>query len=140
MQRWNTQALPPVDWPRHTTAPSRFRHLHTCVESVHEPQMLEVGYTAWQSFDEGPPIRLGWDWALIEGGVLVVADPLGIDTNLRLPPSEELPAPMAAAALHAMVRALPWQSAILIALQQSKAERDGAAHRRRRRDDPPLPG
>ena len=140
MQRWNTQALPLVDWPRHPTVPTRFRHLHTSVEDPIEPQMLEVGYTAWQSFDDGPPIRLGWDWALIEGGVLVVADPFGIDTNLRLPARDELPAPMAAAALHAMVRSLPWQSTIMRTLAQCKAQRDGLAQRRRRRDDPPLPG
>src|SRR5574343_485695 len=109
MQRWNTLALPDVAWPQRRSLPARFRHLHTTVEPVEDKVAQEIGYTAWQSVDGGHPVRLGWDWALIDGGVVVVANPMSIHSNLRF--TDDSGGPLmecrAVVQLHAIVHALP---------------------------------
>lgn len=140
MQRWNTLALPDVAWPQRRSLPARFRHLHTTVEPMEDTVAQEIGYTAWQSVDGGHPVRLGWDWALIDGGVVVVANPMSIHSNLRF--TDDSGGPLmecrAVVQLHAIVHALPWQAAILKTLDHWRATHEGARKRHgRRRDDMP---
>jgi Domain of unknown function (DUF4902) len=138
MYRWSTLALPQVEWPTCHVPPTRFRHLHTTVDEPELPRAREVGYTTWQSIEAGPMVRLGWDWALIDDGIVVLADPLGINSNLCfLQEQEPLHASRVAAHLNAIVHALPWQATILKALRRLRA--DGpparAATAGRRRED-----
>lgn len=139
MYRWSTLALPQVEWPAQTAPPSRFRHLHTTVEGAESARVRELGHTAWQSIEAGPPVRLTWDWALIDDGVIVIADPMGIHSNLRFlhDGGGALQPNRAALHLNAMVHALPWQTTILRALRRLRGD-DGTrseAALRRRRDD-----
>lgn len=139
MYRWSTLALPQVEWPAQASPPSVFRHLHTTVDTADAPRVREVGYTTWQSVDRGPPVRLGWDWALIDDGVIVIADPMDIHSNLRFLHDDGDPLQAGRAALHlnTMVHALPWQVTILRALRRLRGDhtRTEAAAQRRRRDD-----
>lgn len=134
MYRWSTLALPPVDWPASRQPPTRFRHLHTSVEEADLPRAREVGYTTWQSIEVGPLVRLGWDWALIDDGVVVLADPLGINSNLSVNGHEAGPLPGGLVAqLNAIVHGLPWQQAILQALAKRRERARASAARPRRR-------
>lgn len=138
MYRWSTLALPQVEWPTCLVPPTRFRHLHTSVDEPELPRAREVGYTTWQSIESGPMVRLGWDWALIDEGIVVLADPLGINSNLCfLQEQQPVHASRAAAHLNAIVHALPWQATILKALNRLRVDspQTPAARVQRRRDD-----
>jgi Domain of unknown function (DUF4902) len=138
MYRWSTLALPQVEWPTCLVPPTRFRHLHTSVDEPELPRAREVGYTTWQSIESGPMVRLGWDWALIDEGIVVLADPLGINSNLCfLQEQQPVHASRAAAHLNAIVHALPWQATILKALNRLRVDSPQAPSARvqRRRDD-----
>lgn len=140
MYRWSTLALPQVEWPTCHVPPTRFRHLHTTVDEPELPRAREVGYTTWQSIEAGPMVRLGWDWALIDDGIVVLADPLGINSNLCfLQEREPVHASRAAAHLNAIVHALPWQATILKALSRLRVDnaQAPATKARRRLDDGP---
>lgn len=138
MYRWSTLALPQVEWPTGHVPPTRFRHLHTTVDEPGLPRAREVGYTTWQSIEAGPMVRLGWDWALIDDGIVVLADPLGINSNLCfLQERQPVHASRAAAHLNAIVHALPWQATILKALRRLRADgtQPPSTRTRRRHDD-----
>lgn len=138
MYRWSTLALPPVDWPAGRRPPTRFRHLHTSIEPAELPRAREVGYTTWQSIEVGPLVRVGWDWALIDEGLVVLADPLGINSNLQLEAAPGHPGGLVAQ-LNSIVHGLPWQAAILQALAKRRERvRDAAARLRRRRSEQAL--
>ena len=63
---------------------------------------------------------MAWDWIEIARGVVAIADPLSVVTNVRLvsPDGEVLTALQAARFLNEMVRALPWQQEVERALRQ----------------------
>ena len=62
--------------------------------------------------------RQAWDWVLITRGVVAMADPMSVISNLRLvgDQGEVLTAQQSARFLNEIVRALPWQSEVQRAL------------------------
>jgi hypothetical protein len=67
--------------------------------------------------DEGEA-GMAWDWVQIARGVVAIADPMSVVTNVRLigEAGEVLTAQEAARFLNEMVRALPWQQEVQRAL------------------------
>ena len=57
---------------------------------------------------------MAWDWVEIVEGVVAMADPMSVVTNLRLVNAngEALGAQELAVQLHQMVYALPWQTEV----------------------------
>jgi hypothetical protein len=57
---------------------------------------------------------MAWDWVEIGHGVVAMADPMSVLTNLQLLTSEGVVLPSTAAALHInqFVRRLPWQEEV----------------------------
>ncbi len=62
---------------------------------------------------------MAWDWVQISCGVVAMADPLAVVTNLRLvgTEGEVLTAHEAACFLNELVRSLPWQQEVQRALK-----------------------
>ena len=61
---------------------------------------------------------VAWDWVEVRSGVVAMADPLGLVTNLKLldDHGEALTQIEVAVQLHQLVHALPWQSEVRRAL------------------------
>ena len=66
---------------------------------------------------------VAWDWVEVQEGVVAMADPLGLVTNLKLldAKGEALSAFEVAVRLNGLVHALPWQNEVQRALHPQDA-------------------
>lgn len=76
------------------------------------------GQTVWVSQCDDGEVGMAWDWVQVARGVVAMADPMSVVTNLRLvgEEGEVLTASAAALFLNQYVRSLPWQSEVRRAL------------------------
>lgn len=91
-----------------------FVHLGTRIVCNGGADHPSTGQTIWgQQLDDGRA-GLAWDWIEIAHGVLAMADPLGVVTNLRLisEHGDVLTADEAALHISRLVRRLPWQDEV----------------------------
>ena len=82
-----------------------------------------AGQTIWAARAGEGEAGMAWDWIQITRGVVAIADPMSLVTNLRLlgDAGEVLTAHEAALFLNELVRALPWQSEVRRALSACNA-------------------
>jgi len=73
-----------------------------------------AGQTLWGAHSADGEAGLAWDWMQIARGVVVIADPMSVITNVRLigDQGEVLTATEAARFLNELVRTLPWQQEV----------------------------
>lgn len=78
-----------------------------------------AGQTLWAGALGDGEAGVAWDWVQISRGVVAMADPMSVVTNLRLVghQGEVLTALQAALYLNALVRELPWQGEVERALR-----------------------
>lgn len=81
---------------------------------------MRSGQTIWGDPEGEQAAGLAWDWIEVASGVVAMADPMSVITNLRLlRPGGEVMSPVEAAPhLNELVHALPWQSEVQRALSQ----------------------
>ncbi len=67
---------------------------------------------------------MAWDWVQIARGVVAMADPMAVVTNLRLVSDEGtlLSAPESARHINRIVRDLPWQHEVEVALRRQRLQ------------------
>ncbi|MBA4176029.1 MAG: hypothetical protein C0505_05645 [Leptothrix sp. (in: Bacteria)] len=77
-----------------------------------------AGQTVWAAQSNDGKAGMAWDWVQITRGVVAIADPMSVVTNVRLvgDEGEVLTAHQAARYLNEMVRSLPWQEEVQRAL------------------------
>ena len=92
------------------------RHLGTVVSPWRDELGRLVGQTAWSSCDGS--IGVGWNWIEVFHGVFVLADPMGLVSNIDF--VDEVGASLinwvAAVHLNQIAHALPWQTEVLVAM------------------------
>ena len=78
------------------------------------------GQTVWAAHAEQGEAGMAWDWIQLARGVVAIADPLSVVTNVRLigGEGEVLTALQAAPFLNELVHTLPWQEEVQRALCQ----------------------
>lgn len=115
---WAVFAWPTVLWQAPHSSQLRFLHLGTCVTHTGSP--VCSGQTLWGDPDGRQAAGLAWDWVELAQGVVAMADPMGVITNVRLlgPGGEVLTATQAAPRLNELVHTLPWQCEVQRALAQ----------------------
>jgi hypothetical protein len=76
------------------------------------------GQTVWAGTAAEGEAGMAWDWVQIADGVVALADPMSVVSNVRLLGDEGqvLTALQAALVLGHLVRALPWQAEVHRAL------------------------
>lgn len=113
---WALFAWPTVLWQASTALRPHFLHLGTCVTSSSDT--LHCGQTIWGDPDGEQAAGLAWDWIELARGVVAMADPMSVVTNVRLlRPGGEVMSPVEAAPhLNDLVHALPWQNEVQRAL------------------------
>jgi hypothetical protein len=97
----------------------RFQHLGTSISPTGDAQGPAAGQTVWAAHDDDGEAGMAWDWVQIAHGVVAMADPMSLVTNLRLvgDQGEVLTTHESARYLNEFVRLLPWQHEVQIALR-----------------------
>ena len=78
-----------------------------------------TGQTLWGDATAQQSAGVAWDWVEVQEGVVAMADPLGVVSNLKLldDRGEALTQIQVAVKLQQLDHALPWQSEVTRALQ-----------------------
>lgn len=116
---WSLRAWPPLLWQAAGGPPGEFHHLSTRVTANNGGLHSRVaGQTIWAGTIDGGEAGMAWDWVEVAQGVVAMADPMSVITNLRIvgDAGEVLTAVEAALYLNGIVHALPWQNAVERAL------------------------
>ena len=73
-----------------------------------------TGQTIWAGTIDGAEAGMAWDWIEIAHGIVAMADPMSVVTNLRIVSidGEVLTAQEAARFLNGIVHGLPWQDEV----------------------------
>ena len=113
-QPWALNSWPPVFWQANLRRRPRFIHLSTQVTSAGRGYSPCCGSTIWGDFSKGGEAGLAWDWVELAEGVVAMADPMSLTTNLQLVTADGRVLPSVAATLHfnQFVRRLPWQDEV----------------------------
>lgn len=99
--------------------PLHLRHLGTRITSPGDPVSRPAGQTLWALPADDGQAGMAWDWVQLSRGIVTMADPLSVITNISLvsadgdilPPLESL------RHLNEVVHALPWQEEVERVLQ-----------------------
>ena len=115
---WIVYAWPPLLWQASRAPQLHLQHLSTRVLSYGDEDYPCTGQTLWGDSTAQQSAGVAWDWVEVQEGVVAMADPLGLVTNLKLldDRGEALTQIQVAVKLHQLVHALPWQSEVRRAL------------------------
>jgi hypothetical protein len=118
---WIVCAWPPLLWQASLAPQLHLTHLGTRVLSLGDDASLCSGQTLWGEERETQSAGVAWDWVQLQRGVVAMADPLGLVTNLKLldDEGEALTHFEVAVRLHQLVHALPWQNEVQRALSHA---------------------
>jgi len=121
---WTLRAWPPLLWQLGSKVPFHLQHLGTHVTNPGDRMLRTVGQTMWACQSEEGEAGMAWDWVQLTRGVVAMADPMAVVTNLRLlgPEGEVLTALESARHLNEIVHALPWQHEVERALDDSLSQ------------------
>jgi len=117
---WIVYAWAPVLWQASSAPDLHLVHLGTRVLTFGDDDGPCTGQTLWGDQSEVCAAGVAWDWVELRQGVVAMADPFGMVTNLRLldDHGEALSQTQVALQLHQLVHALPWQDEVTRALHQ----------------------
>ena len=115
---WTLRAWPPLLWQVGKSEPLRLQHLGTQVTSAGDLLTHTVGQTLWAWRGNDGDVGMAWDWVQLARGVVAIADPMAVLSNLRLinDEGEVLTAFETALHLNDIVHGLPWQREVARAL------------------------
>jgi hypothetical protein len=108
---WMVCSWPPLLWQAAHAAHLHLAHISTQILIPGNPAQPSCGQTMWGAAADAGEAGVAWDWVLLPQGIVTMADPLGVISNLRLlgDHGEELTAWEAARHLCEIVHGLPWQ-------------------------------
>lgn len=108
---WIVYAWAPVLWQAGSEPIFQLNHLGTRVLSAGGRNTPCTGQTLWGDDSDDHAAGVAWDWVELRHGVVAMADPFGMVTNLRLldERGEALSQTQVAVHLQQIVHALPWQ-------------------------------
>jgi len=81
---WTVRAWPPLLWQVDNLRPLALRHLGTRVTNPGDQVSRTSGQTIWAAAAAEGQAGMAWDWIQLSAGVVAMADPLSVVTNLRL--------------------------------------------------------
>lgn len=115
---WALYSWPTVFCQANPKRKPRFIHLGTRIVSSGEDGAPPAGQTIWSEHLESGEAALAWDWIEITEGVVAMANPMSVVTNLRLvgEHGQVLGPYDAAIYISQMLRELPWQDEVWRAL------------------------
>lgn len=116
---WSLRAWPPLLWQAGRSTGLQFHHLSTRITFLGDRTFGVAGQTMWGGRAADGEAGVAWDWVQISHGLVAMADPMAVVTNLRLlgQAGEVLTALEAACYLNEIVHRLPWQHEVARALR-----------------------
>ena len=116
---WSLRAWPPILWQAGLSSGLRFHHLGTRVTVLGERLCRTAGQTLWGGSSADGEAGVAWDWIEMPRGLVAMADPMCVVTNIRLvgDEGEVLTAFEAARFLNEIVHTLPWQNEVQRAIR-----------------------
>lgn len=116
---WMVCSWPPLLWQADGTTRLQLAHIGTRVLTPGGDSEPSVGQTVWAGAFSDGDAGVAWDWVFLPQGIVAMADPLGVISNLRLlgERGQVLTAWEAARHLSEIVHALPWQPEVERAVQ-----------------------
>ena len=111
---WTLHAWPPLLWQVGKQIPLQMRHLRTQISDAPAAAFRSMGQTFWAWRTDAGDVGMAWDWVELGRGVLAMADPMAVVTNLRLIGDEGTVLTPLEAAPHFnhIVHSLPWQDEV----------------------------
>lgn len=111
---WSIRALPPLLCQAEEPTQLQFNHVATQVFSSGRDDAPLCGQTVWSGPLAAGEAGVAWDWVQLSRGVVAMADPMSVVSNLRLlgPQGEVLTAWESARHLTQIVYGLPWQGEV----------------------------
>ena len=121
---WTVYAWAPVLWQASSAPSLHLVHLGTRVLTAGDAANPCSGQTLWGDQSDARAAGVAWDWVELRDGVVAMADPFGMVTNLRLidDRGEALSQTQVALQLHQIVHSLPWQHEVTRALHKPPGE------------------
>jgi hypothetical protein len=115
---WTLRAWPPLLWQVGRSIPIHLQHLGTQITNPGDAVFRTAGQTLWAWHGNDGDVGIAWDWVQLTRGVVAMADPMAVVTNLRLvgEEGEVLTAFEAARHFNVIVNSLPWQHEVERAL------------------------
>ena len=115
---WTLRAWPPLLWQVGKQIPLQLQHLGTQITNPGDAMFRTVGQTLWAWHGDEGDVGMAWDWIQLTRGVVAMADPMAVVTNLRLvgDEGEVLSAFESARHFNWIVHGLPWQHEVERAL------------------------
>lgn len=109
---------PPVTCQAHRAPELHLVHLGTRVLTPGDTDNPTTGQTLWGGPSDNGAAGVAWDWVELQQGVVAMADPFALVTNLQLVGThgEVLTTFEVAMRLNQLVHALPWQTEVQRAL------------------------
>ena len=116
---WSLRAWPRLLWQAGEPVRVQFHHLGTRITFSGDGQCPPAGQTIWAASAAEGEVGMAWDWVQIAAGVVAIADPMSVVTNVRLVGAEGeiLTTQASARFLNELVRAMPWQHEVQRALR-----------------------
>lgn len=117
---WIVYAWPRVLCDAHRAPRLHFAHLSTRVLVTGDASRPASGQTLWFGESERGAAGVAWDWVCLSYGVVAIADPMALITNMQLVNTAgDVLAPMESVRqLNEIVHMLPWQGEVQRALAQ----------------------
>ena len=85
---WTVRAWPTLLWQVENLPPLQLRHLDTRITNPGDQVSRQAGQTVWAAAANAGQLGMAWDWIQLSRGVVAMADPLSVITNLRLVDSD----------------------------------------------------
>ena len=119
---WTLRAWPPLLWQVDQHMRLSLRHLGTQITQA-SAGTRSYGQTLWAGASDSGEAGMAWDWVELCGGIVAMADPMAVVTNLKLlgPEGELLTVHESARHLNEIVHALPWQFEVERTLELGQA-------------------
>jgi len=111
---WTVRAWPSLLWQVDNLGPLQLRHLGTRVTNPGDQVSRTAGQTIWAASLGDHQAGMAWDWIQLARGVVAMADPLSVVTNLRLvnPDGDVLTPLESLRRLNEVVHTLDWQDEV----------------------------
>jgi hypothetical protein len=112
---WTVRAWPTLLWQVERLPPLQMRHVDTRVTNPGDQISRQAGQTVWAAATANAgQAGMAWDWIQLSKGVVAMADPLSVVTNIRLVNSDGdvLPPLESLRHLNEIVHTLAWQDEV----------------------------
>ena len=130
LQSWMIKSWPIIDWfpPQPDEGWPSFLHMSTQVHQERRGTAPCVGSTVWVGAIDGVYAGLAWEWVELRPGVLMLADPNSIITNLQvMAAGRQRQNPLspldATVSLNTVLHRLPWQERVCAMVASSREMR-----------------